>query len=58
MMHDYDQTKGSTPYGTNTSSESACTLQPSQRVIKNILNYARCTQCIKLQGLEIKLCLN
>lgn len=57
-MHDYDFIQGCTPYGTNTSSESAGTLQPSQRVIKNILNFARCTQCIKVQEREIKLYLN
>ena len=57
-MHDYDLKQGGTPYGTNTSSESACTLQPSQRVITNILNYARCTQCIRVRDREIKLFLN
>ena len=58
MTQEYDFKKGITPYGTNTSSESASTLQPSPRVIRNILNFARCTQNVSVRGMKIKLYLN
>ena len=58
MMQTYDFKKGHRSYGTNTSSESAGTAQPSDRVIQNILNFARCTQCINVRNVRIKLYLN
>ena len=53
MMQEYDL-----KISTNTSSESASTIQPSIRVVRNILNYARCTQCINVKDVRIKLYLN
>lgn len=58
MMQEYDFKRGYRPLGTNTSSESAGTVQPSDRVIRNILNFARCTQSINVRNVRIKLYLN
>lgn len=58
MMQEYDFKQGYKSYSTNTSSESAGTAQPSGWVIKNILNFARCTQCINVRNVRIKLYLN
>lgn len=57
-MQEYDFNQDRRSVGTNTSSESACTVQPSERVIRNILNFARCTQCINVRSVRIKLYLN
>ena len=57
-MQAYDFKRGHRSFGTNTSSESAGTAQPSDRVIRNILNFARCTQCINVRNVKIKLYLN
>lgn len=54
MMQDYDLTNS-----TNTSSETAGTVvQPSARVVQNILRYARCSQDIRLGDVSIKVYLN
>ena len=58
MTQEYEFKQGRRPVGTNTSSSSASTLQPSGRVIRNILNYARCTQCICAKEQKIRLFLN
>ncbi len=58
MMQEYDFKQDLWSVGTNTSSESASTVQPSERVIQNILNFARCTQCINVRNVRIKLYLN
>jgi len=58
MMQTYDFKKGRRPVGTNTSSESASTVQPSKRVIQNILNFARCVQTVNVRNVRIKLYLN
>lgn len=58
MTQEYDFKQGHRPVGTNTSSNSASTLQPSKRAIQNILNFARCTQCVKSGKLGIRLWLN
>ncbi len=58
MMQEYDLKQDLWSVGTNTSSESASTVQPSERVIQNILNFARCTQCINVRNVRIKLYLN
>ena len=58
MMQEYDSKQDQWSVGTNTSSESACTLQPSSRVIRNILNYARATQTVNAGNVRIRLCLN
>ncbi len=58
MTQEYEFKQGRRPVGTNTSSNTASTLQPSGRVIQNILNYARCTQCICVKGGKIRLFLN
>lgn len=43
----------------NTSSKSASTsMQPSMRVVQNILNFARCSQNINVKEVKIKLYLN
>ncbi len=53
-MQDYDFHKS-----TNTSSESVGTMvQPSQRVVQNILRYARCSQDIRLGDVTLKVYLN
>lgn len=57
-MQEYDFNQDRRSVGTNTSSESACTVQPSERVIRNILNFARCTQCVNVRNVRIKLYLN
>lgn len=47
------------PPSTNTSSNSASTkAQPSLRVVRNILNFARCCQNIGVKDVKIKLYLN
>ncbi len=54
MMQDYDFLSS-----TNTSSETASTTeQPSQRVLRNILQYARCFQDINMGDVNIKVYLN
>ena len=66
MMQHYDFYSPSEYHSTNTSSKSAGTragyndtiLRPSPRVVSNILNYARCTQCMTVKGHRIRLCLN
>lgn len=58
MTQEYDFKKGIAPWSTNTSSESASTLQPSPRAIRNILNFARCTQTIRVRKKHIRLYLN
>ena len=58
MTQEYDFKQGRRPVGTNTSSNSASTLQPSGRVIQNILNFARCTQCMCVKNQKIRLFLN
>ena len=57
-MQEYDYKQDHWSVGTNTSSESAGTVQPSDRVIKNILNFAMCTQSINVRNVRIKLYLN
>jgi len=57
-MQTYDFKKGYRPLSTNTSSESASTAQPSDRVIKNILNFARCVQTVNVKNVRIRLYLN
>lgn len=58
MTQEYDYKKGLRPVGTNTSSESLSTAQPSERVVQNILNFARCTQNLSVGKIRIKLFLN
>ena len=58
MTQEYDFKRGYYPLGTNTSSESASTVQPSEKVIRNILNFARCTQHVKSRKHRIRLYLN
>lgn len=58
MMQEYDFKQDLWSVSTNTSSESACTLQPSKRVVQNILNFARCTQCVNIGNVRIELYLN
>ncbi len=58
MMQTYDFKKGQRSLSTNTSSESASTVQPSDRVIQNILNFARCVQSVNVRNVRIKLYLN
>lgn len=58
MMQEYDFKKGQQPASTNTSSESACTVQPSQRAIRNILDFARCIQSVNVRNVNIRLYLN
>ena len=54
MMQDYDFLSS-----TNTSSELHGTaVQPSPRVVQNILRYARCSQDIRLGDVSIKVYLN
>lgn len=57
-MQTYDFKKGLRPAGTNTSSKSASTVQPSDRVIRNILNFARCVQTVNVKNVRINLYLN
>lgn len=58
MMQEYDFNQDRRSVGTNTSSESASTVQPSARVIQNILNFARCVQTVNVRNVRIKLYLN
>lgn len=58
MTQEYDYKRGHKTLSTNTSSESASTAQPSRRVVQNILNFARCTQCVYVKDVRIKLYLN
>ncbi len=58
MTQEYDFKRGYRPKSTNTSSESASTVQPSELVIRNILNYARCTRCVNVKSLKVRLFLN
>lgn len=58
MTQEYDYKQSHRLVSTNTSSESAGTQQPSKRVVQNILNFARCTQTIRLGDVRIKLFLN
>ncbi len=58
MTQEYDFKRGHQSLSTNTSWESASTVQPSKRVVQNILNYARCIQSINVRDVRIKLYLN
>ena len=59
MMQDYDFLPLMEEQGTNTSSNAASTnVQPSEQVVKNILDFARCCQRISTQDVELKFCLN
>ncbi len=58
MMQQYDFQKAHDGSSTNTSLESVSMVQPSKRVVQNILNYARCTQTVNVKNVRIKLCLN
>ena len=54
MMQHYDLLSS-----TNTPSDTTnTTVQPSPRVVQNILQYARCQQDIKLGDISIKVYLN
>ncbi len=57
-MQDYDFTPSRRGSSTNTSMKSVSMIQPSKRVVQNVLNYARCTQCVNVGKVRIKLYLN
>lgn len=57
-MQDYDFKPSHRGSSTNTSMESVSMVQPSKRVVQNVLNFARCTQCINVRNVRIKLFLN
>lgn len=53
MMQEYDLS------GTGTLSVPAeATMQPSEQILQNILNFARCYQNIEAEGLHMKVFLN
>ena len=58
MMQEYDYETSLKGLSTNTSSKPASTAQPSKRAVQNILNFARCTQCVNVRNVRIKLYLN
>lgn len=61
MMQNYDLASDPEAKSTNTSSSPAGTPQtpaPSKKAVQNILNFARCYQCVNVQNLKIKLYLN
>lgn len=59
MMQDYDFMPTLEGKSTNTSSKSVSTpMQPSLRVVQNILNFARCCENINVNEVKIKLFLN
>lgn len=59
MMQEYDLFPITENKSTNTSSNSYSTpKQPSSIVVQNILNFARCCQCINVKDVKIKICLN
>lgn len=59
MMQDYDFTTTYSGKVKNTSLNSASTnVQPSQRVVRNILNFARCCQHLSVDGKKITINLN
>lgn len=58
MMQDYDFKPSHHDSSTNTSMESVSMVQPSKRVVQNVLNFARCTQCVNVRKVRIKLFLN
>lgn len=59
MMQDYEFASKMETKSTNTSSKSASTLeQPSHKAVQNILNFARCYQCVNVKDVKLKLYLN
>ena len=61
MMHNYDffTHRGQSDRKSRTEWEQSETLtMPPAKVVRNILNYARATQCINVKGHRIRLCLN
>ena len=53
MMHDYELTYSDTSFETVSTA-----VQPSPRVVQNILQYARCYQNIRIGDVNIKVYLN
>lgn len=58
MQHDYDFLPLLEETSTNTSLKSVASTQPSQEVVQNILDFARCCQQITSQRVKLKICLN
>lgn len=59
MKHDYDFLPMMEEPGTNTSLKSvAASVQPSQQVVQNILDFARCCQHITTRKVKLRFCLN
>ena len=52
-MQDYEFSSTSTSYGT-----AGTSVQPSPKVVQNILRYARCIQNIRMGDVRIKVYLN
>ena len=53
MMHDYQSIPSDTSF-----EKANTTVQPSPRVVQNILQYARCYQNIRIGDVNIKVYLN
>lgn len=59
MMQDYEFASKPEAKSTNTSSKTAGTLeQPSSKAVQNILNFARCYQCVNIKDVKLKHYLN
>lgn len=61
MMHNYDffTRRGQSDRNSRPASEQSETLtKPSPKVVRNILNYARATQCITVKGHRLRFYLN